>query len=234
MRNFVITVNGKTYQVGVEEVGATASAIVKLLDEADSYYMFSFEADVKDLEEDFHKADYCKAKVYAITSEYDFIRKNLIKDGLFEQNKGIFTYKKFDGYFNFNYTGQSLDPIRITYKFDGNVFYESAESNFTVEHIYRRTNVIISPVELPTTGNTIEIKIRLMSMGTPITLKRSMCYIRVNGQLLFVPTSPDSQGYIFVNYTMENYGKYTIDVETVSVYPYSTSRNSTTFTWVKT
>jgi len=26
MRNFVITVNGKTYQVGVEEVGATASA----------------------------------------------------------------------------------------------------------------------------------------------------------------------------------------------------------------
>ena len=28
MRNFVITVNGKTYQVGVEEVGATASAPV--------------------------------------------------------------------------------------------------------------------------------------------------------------------------------------------------------------
>ena len=28
MRNFVITVNGKTFQVGVEEVGATASAPV--------------------------------------------------------------------------------------------------------------------------------------------------------------------------------------------------------------
>ena len=28
MRNFVITVNGKTYQVGVEEVGATAAAPV--------------------------------------------------------------------------------------------------------------------------------------------------------------------------------------------------------------
>ena len=28
MRNFVITVNGKTYQVGVEEVGATAGEIV--------------------------------------------------------------------------------------------------------------------------------------------------------------------------------------------------------------
>ena len=28
MRNFVITVNGKTYQVGVEEVGATASTPV--------------------------------------------------------------------------------------------------------------------------------------------------------------------------------------------------------------
>lgn len=28
MRNFVITVNGKTYQVGVEEVGTTASAPV--------------------------------------------------------------------------------------------------------------------------------------------------------------------------------------------------------------
>lgn len=28
MRNFVITVNGKSYQVGVEEVGATASAPV--------------------------------------------------------------------------------------------------------------------------------------------------------------------------------------------------------------
>ena len=26
MRNFVITVNGKTYEVGVEETGATASA----------------------------------------------------------------------------------------------------------------------------------------------------------------------------------------------------------------
>ena len=28
MRNFVITVNGKSYQVGVEEVGATANAPV--------------------------------------------------------------------------------------------------------------------------------------------------------------------------------------------------------------
>ena len=28
MRNFVITVNGKSYEVGVEEVGATASAPV--------------------------------------------------------------------------------------------------------------------------------------------------------------------------------------------------------------
>ena len=28
MRNFVITVNGKTYQVGVEEVGATATPVV--------------------------------------------------------------------------------------------------------------------------------------------------------------------------------------------------------------
>lgn len=28
MRNFIITVNGKTYEVGVEEVGATASAPV--------------------------------------------------------------------------------------------------------------------------------------------------------------------------------------------------------------
>lgn len=30
MRNFVITVNGKSYQVGVEEVGATASAPVAI------------------------------------------------------------------------------------------------------------------------------------------------------------------------------------------------------------
>ena len=30
MRNFVITVNGKTYEVGVEEVGATASAPVAI------------------------------------------------------------------------------------------------------------------------------------------------------------------------------------------------------------
>ena len=30
MRNFVITVNGKTYQVGVEEVGASASAPVAM------------------------------------------------------------------------------------------------------------------------------------------------------------------------------------------------------------
>lgn len=28
MRNFVITVNGKTYEVGVEEVGATAAPVV--------------------------------------------------------------------------------------------------------------------------------------------------------------------------------------------------------------
>ncbi len=28
MRNFVITVNGKTYEVGVEEVGATATPVV--------------------------------------------------------------------------------------------------------------------------------------------------------------------------------------------------------------
>ena len=27
MRNFVITVNGKTYQVGVEEVGGTAAPV---------------------------------------------------------------------------------------------------------------------------------------------------------------------------------------------------------------
>ena len=28
MRNFIITINGKSYEVGVEEVGATASAPV--------------------------------------------------------------------------------------------------------------------------------------------------------------------------------------------------------------
>ena len=30
MRNFVITVNGKSYEVGVEEVGATSAPVVHL------------------------------------------------------------------------------------------------------------------------------------------------------------------------------------------------------------
>ncbi len=44
-----------------------------------------------------------KGKVYAITKEYAYIKKNLIEAGLFEQLKGAYTYRKFDAYFNFNY-----------------------------------------------------------------------------------------------------------------------------------
>ncbi len=138
-----------------------------------------------------------------------------------------------DGYFAFNYTCQSLDPKLITYKFDGNVFYESASQNFTVERVYRRVNVVFSPIKLPTSGNTVEIKLRLMSMGTPINIVRGMGSIRVNGELLHVSLSPDSQGYVTVNYTMADYGKYTVEVQTIYFYPYASSRNSTTFTWVK-
>lgn len=36
MRNFVITIDGKQYQVGVEEVGATASAVTPVVTEVKS------------------------------------------------------------------------------------------------------------------------------------------------------------------------------------------------------
>ena len=51
-----------------------------------------------------------KAKVFVIAQEYDFIRENLEKAGLFETYKGLFTFKKFDAYFCFNYN-------RIAYQY---------------------------------------------------------------------------------------------------------------------
>lgn len=51
-----------------------------------------------------------KSKVFVIAQEYDFIRKNLENAGLFDEYKGLYTFKKFDAYFCFNYN-------RIAYQY---------------------------------------------------------------------------------------------------------------------
>ena len=69
-----------------------------------------------------------KSKVYAIVNEYNFIRKNLENENLFETYKGIYTYKKFDAFFNFNYNRIGYEFKREFLEFMSDDFKKAIES----------------------------------------------------------------------------------------------------------
>lgn len=66
-----------------------------------------------------------RKKVYAICSEYKFIYDNIKSSGKYEELKGIYTYRKFDAYFNFNF--KRISP-ELRYDFLKDMSLEFRES----------------------------------------------------------------------------------------------------------
>ncbi len=69
-----------------------------------------------------------KGKVNLIVTEYDYIRKNLEEKGLFETYKGLYTYKKYDAYFNFNYNRISHEFKQDFLKVMSNEFSQAVKN----------------------------------------------------------------------------------------------------------
>lgn len=84
-----------------------------------------------------------KAKVYAITSEYEFIKKNLEKYNLFEENKGIYTYKKFDAYFYFNYNRIAAEFKKEFLEYMSQDFKKSIDNNEFEEKYFNEDEKLI-------------------------------------------------------------------------------------------
>lgn len=83
-------------------IGATSVEIVKRLRDIDSFYFFSFEQDVEELDADLKATDYCKCKLYPMgnsTATYDSYTWNL--SSLCLENKRMFDLVYLDGAHSF-------------------------------------------------------------------------------------------------------------------------------------
>lgn len=88
-------------EVGVG-VGATSVEIAKRLRSYDSFYFFSFEKDVRELEADLNGTDYCKCKLYPMGNSgatYDSYNWKL--SSLCYENKMMFDLAYLDGSHSF-------------------------------------------------------------------------------------------------------------------------------------
>lgn len=96
--------NGKPInvaEIGIG-IGATSVEIAKRLREFDSFYFFSFEQDVNELDADLKGADYCKCKLYPMgnsTATYDSYNWKL--SSLCIENNVLFDLAYLDGAHSF-------------------------------------------------------------------------------------------------------------------------------------
>ena len=89
--------------------GATSIEIVKMLREEDTFYFYSFQDEVDELNEDLSKQDYCKCKLVPLGNShtlYDSFCWNLGKQVIDPNNKnGLFDLVFLDGAHSFLFTG---------------------------------------------------------------------------------------------------------------------------------
>jgi len=116
-------------EIGVG-VGATANEVIKLLDESDNYYMFSFDNDVIELEKDLKQKDYCKTNLYACGNtrkKYDSYAWSLAK----LYNKQSFDIVYLDGAHTFLHDGITCCLLKKMIKKNGIIILDDIDWSFS-------------------------------------------------------------------------------------------------------
>lgn len=106
-------------------VGATSVEIVKRLREFDSFYFFSFEQDVKELDVDLKGTTYCKCKLYPMgnsSATYDSYNWNL--SSLCLENKMLFDLVYLDGAHSFFHDALATVLLKRLIKPKGIIIYD--------------------------------------------------------------------------------------------------------------
>lgn len=112
-------------------VGATANEIVKLLDASDDYYMFSFENDVLELQEDLKQDDnYCVANIHAIgntNKTYDSYAWSLAKLYLSKEKQSFLDLTYLDGAHSFFHDGLACCLLKKMTKVGGIIIFDDMD-----------------------------------------------------------------------------------------------------------
>ena len=106
-------------------IGATSVEIAKRLRDIDSFYFFSFEHDVKELEEDLKCTDYCKCKLYPMgnsTAYYDSYNWKL--SSLCLENNMMFNLVYLDGAHSFFHDALATVLLKMLIKPGGVLIFD--------------------------------------------------------------------------------------------------------------
>lgn len=106
-------------------VGATAVEIVRFLGNKDSYYFFSYEDDVKELEKDLKNLDYCKCKLYPMGNTKTIYDSYNWKLGLlYRDTEDLFDLVYLDGAHTFLHDGLATALLKKLVKPGGYIIFD--------------------------------------------------------------------------------------------------------------
>ncbi|WP_407423501.1 class I SAM-dependent methyltransferase [Methanobrevibacter sp.] len=117
-------------EIGVG-VGVTSVEIVKRLRDIDSFYFFSFEDDVAELEADLKDLDYCNCKLYPMGNThttYDSYTWNL--SSLYLENEDLFDLVYLDGAHTFYHDGLATALLKKLIKPGGILIFDDVFWSF--------------------------------------------------------------------------------------------------------
>ena len=112
-------------------IGATSIEIVKRLRKIDSFYFFSYESDVRELEVDLEATDYCKCKLYPMGNSraiYDSYNWKL--GSLCLENDKLFNLAYLDGAHSFCHDGLAAVLLKKLLKPNGILIFDDVNWSY--------------------------------------------------------------------------------------------------------
>ena len=129
------------------------------------------------------------------------------------------------GYFTINYSIDSYDDLKVTFKYPGSSKYESSK-NSTIYIVKKPTTLYMYNRYGDNMGKTIKVSGKLLFENTPI--KNESITIKVN-EKTYTATS-DRNGYFTVNHTITSYDNLNVTFTYAGSANYIPSTNSTVYT----
>lgn len=112
-------------------VGATSIEIVKRLRKKDSFYFFSYENDVRELESDLKNQDYCNCKLYPMGNTravYDSYNWKL--SSLYLEDNELFDLVYLDGAHSFFHDGLATVLLKKLVKQNGIIIFDDVHWSY--------------------------------------------------------------------------------------------------------